>query len=65
MSGKYGGVVAKSVGGSDKKTIPIRCPKCHKLHLFMAQDFDGDTLKFKCKECGHEKNVWLSENQAQ
>jgi transposase-like protein len=41
----------------NRKTMPIRCPKCHKFYLFMREDFKRNTLTFKCGDCGYKQDV--------
>jgi predicted RNA-binding Zn-ribbon protein involved in translation (DUF1610 family) len=41
------------MNGSEKKTLKIRCPKSHKLHLIFKSDFAGkNEIVYECPDCG-------------
>jgi peptide subunit release factor 1 (eRF1) len=49
-----------------KKTMKIRCPKSHKLHLIFKTDFAGkDEIVYECPDCGESHRVPKREDFSQ
>jgi hypothetical protein len=47
---------------SEKKTVPIRCPKSGKMMIFTKADFQGgNVLKVSCSYCGETHVAYLEE----